>query len=145
MTLNECVDKIINKELNKPEESYKLIRNIHSEISFKLNSFNICIGKQSTGKTTSVIKELIKLSLLEIPDFHLIIYVSNNDSDITFNKLKDYVKIPIVKINYDNLDNTFKKFIELKDLYNKIVDKEYEPNEDEIEIFYINLCIRNVS
>ena len=141
MTLNECVDKIINKELNKPEESYKLIRNIHSEISFKLNSFNICIGKQSTGKTTSVIKELIKLSLLEIPDFHLIIYVSNNDSDITFNKLKDYVKIPIVKINYDNLDNTFKKFIELKDLYNKIVDKE--PNEDEIEILKNNLFIKN--
>ena len=90
--------KIINKELNKPEESYKLIRNIHSEISFKLNSFNICIGKQSTGKTTSVIKELIKLSLLELPEFHLIIYVNNNDSDITFNKLKDYVKIPRVKL-----------------------------------------------
>ena len=111
------------------------------KISFKLNSFNICIGKQSTGKTTSVIKELIKLSLLELPEFHLIIYVSNNDSDITFNKLKDYVKIPIVKINYDNLDNTFKKFIELKDLYNKIVDKE--PNEDEIEILKNNLFIKN--
>ena len=143
MSLNEYVDDIINKELNKPEDSYKLIININPEISFKLNSFNICIGKQSTGKTTSVIKELIKLSLLDLPEFHLIIYVSNNDSDITFNKLKDYVKIPIVKVNYDNLDNTFKEFIELKDLYNKIVDKEYEPNEEEIKILKHNLFIKN--
>ena len=143
MSLNDYVDDIINKELNKSEDSYKLIININPEISFKLNSFNICIGKQSTGKTTSVIKELIKLSLLDLPEFHLIIYVSNNDSDITFNKLKDYVKIPIVKVNYDNLDNTFKEFIELKDLYNKIVDKEYEPNEEEIKILKHNLFIQN--
>ena len=51
--------------------------------------------------------------------------------------------LKFLELNYDNLDNTFKKFIELKDLYNKIVDKEYEPNEEEIEILKNNLFIKN--
>lgn len=142
MSLNEYVDKIVNKELNTGE-TYKLITDIDKDINFKYNSFNICIGKQSTGKTTSVLKELIKLSLLNKPEFHLIIYVSNNDSDETFNKLKDYVQIPIVKLSYDKLNETFKKFIEIKDIYNKIVDSKIEPSEEEIENIKASLFINN--
>lgn len=142
MSLNKYVDDIVNKELNTGD-TYKLITNIDENLNFKYNSFNICIGKQSTGKTTSVLKELIKLSMLNKPEFHLIIYVSNNDSDDTFNKLKDYVQIPIVKISYERLNDTFKKFIELKDLYNKIVDSKIEPSDEEIEQLKKSLFIHN--
>lgn len=141
-SLNEYVDNIIDKELNTGDTN-KLITDIDPQLNFKYNSFNICIGKQSTGKTTSVLKELIKLSMLNKPEFHLIIYVSNNDSDETFNKLKDYVNIPIVKVSYEKINETFKKFIEIKDLYNKIVDGKIEPSKDEIEILKESLLINN--
>ncbi len=148
MSLNEYVDNILNYELNNisSENVNKLITNINNEVSFKYNSFNICIGKQSTGKTTSVLKELIKLSLTkEAYNFHLIIYVSNNDSDETFNKLKDYIKIPIVKLTYDKLDKTFEQFIKLKDLYNSIVDGKHSPTQKEIELLRNNLIINDFS
>ena len=63
--LSAYVNKILDNELNR-DTSNKLISNIDEDINFKYNSFNICIGKQSTGKTTSVLKELIKMSLKKI-------------------------------------------------------------------------------
>ena len=76
MSVNDVVDNILNKELNKDTKN-KLITYV-DDVNFKYNSFNICIGKQSTGKTTSVLKELIKMSLKNITAFHMIVYVSNN-------------------------------------------------------------------
>ena len=55
-SLNEYVNSILNEELNK-DTSNKLINIIDEDINFKYNSFNICIGKQGTGKTTSILKE----------------------------------------------------------------------------------------
>ena len=51
--LNNFVNTILNEELNKDTKN-KLINYVDKDINFKYNSFNICIGKQSTGKTTSV-------------------------------------------------------------------------------------------
>ena len=48
-SLNDYVDDILTSELNK-DTSNKLINKIDDDINFKYNSFNICIGKQSTGK-----------------------------------------------------------------------------------------------
>ena len=55
-SLNEYVNSILNEELNK-DTSNKLINIIDEDINFNYNSFNICIGKQGTGKTTSILKE----------------------------------------------------------------------------------------
>jgi hypothetical protein len=114
--LSAYVNKILDNELNR-DTSNKLISNIDEDINFKYNSFNICIGKQSTGKTTSVLKELIKMSLKNIDSYHLIIYVSNNSSDDTFNGLYKYIKTPIVKTDYEHLDKQFEQLIKLKDEY----------------------------
>ena len=113
-SINDYVEDILTTELNS-DTSNKLINKIDNDINFKYNSFNICIGKQSTGKTTSVLKELIKLSLKNINTYHLVIYVSNNNSDDTFNKLYNYINIPIVKTDYEHLDDQFMKLIKLKD------------------------------
>ena len=127
LNLNDCVDDILNYELNKNASncSDKMICEINENINFKFNSFNVCIGKQGTGKTTSVLKELIKLSLLYQSGYcpyHLIIYVSNNSSDATFNSLYKHINIPIVKTNYENIDKQIEQLIKLKDIYNKIKD-----------------------
>jgi len=136
MTINAYVDNILNEELNK-NTSNKLINYIDKDIDFKYNSFNICIGKQSTGKTTSVLKELIKLSLKGINTYHLIIYVSNNSSDDTFNNLYKYINIPIVKTDYEHIDKQFENLMKLKDEYNKMVDGQITKNKDILPYLYV--------
>lgn len=140
--LNDYVNSILNNELNK-DTSNKLINIIDDDINFKYNSFNICIGKQGTGKTTSILKELIKLSLKDgtpITNFgyHLIIYVSNNSSDDTFNNLYKYINIPIVKTDYEHLDKQFEQLIKLKDEYNKMVDGKIPENDEILQYLYID-------
>ena len=83
-------------------------------------------------------KELIKLSLKNIDSFHLVIYVSNNNSDDTFNKLYNYINIPIVKTDYDHLDDQFMKLIKLKDEYNKMIDGEIPKNKSILQCLYID-------
>ena len=119
--VNNAIDNIIDYELNTGRK--KLISKISDNINFKYNSFNIFLGKQGTGKTTSILKELMKLSTIK-NDYHLIIYVSNNSSDDTFNKLKNYINIPIVKTDYQHLNQQFEQLIKLKDTYNKMIDGE---------------------
>ena len=48
--LDIYVNNILDNELNK-NTSNKLISHIDDDVNFKYNSFNICIGKQGTGKT----------------------------------------------------------------------------------------------
>ena len=136
-SINDYVDDILTTELNS-DTSNKLINKIDNDINFKYNSFNICIGKQSTGKTTSVLKELIKLSLKNINTYHLVIYFSNNNSDDTFNKLYNYINIPIVKTDYEHLDDQFMKLIKLKEEYNKMVEGEIPKNKSILQCLYFD-------
>ena len=133
--LNLKVNELIDYELNNTSRK-KQIQKINDQINFKYNSFNIYLGKQGTGKTTNILKELIKLSTIK-NDYHLIIYVSNNESDDTFNRLKNYINIPIVKTDYQNLNQQFEQLIKFKDIYNKMFDGEIPKNNDILNMLYI--------
>ena len=133
--VNNAIDNIIDYELNTGRK--KLKSKISDNINFKYNSFNIFLGKQGTGKTTSILKELMKLSTIK-NDYHLIIYVSNNSSDDTFNKLKNYINIPIVKTDYQHLNQQFEQLIKLKDTYNKMIDGQIPKSDEILANLYIN-------
>ena len=133
--LNLKVDEIIDYELNNTTRK-KQIQKIDDQINFKYNSFNIYLGKQGTGKTTSILKELIKLSTIK-NDYHLIIYVTDIESDDTFNSLKNYINIPIVKTNYQKFNSQFEHLIKLKDVYNKMVDGEIPKDNSILNMLYI--------
>lgn len=120
MDINEAVEKIVNNELNNGTK--KLISKIDDSINFRYNSFNICVGPQGSSKTCSVMKELIKLGFVKNHDYHLIVYVSNTDSDDTVNSLSKHIKIPVVKIDYEHVEEYLNELITLKDKYNKIRD-----------------------
>ena len=117
--INDYVEDLVDKALNNNVP--KFISKIDDSINFRYNSFNVCIGKQGTSKSTSVMKELIKLSMMP-NDYHMILYVTNNDSDDTVNSLSQYITIPIVKTNYDEVEQQFENLIKLKDEYNKMAD-----------------------
>ena len=133
--LNLKVNELIDYELNNTSRK-KQIQKINDQINFKYNSFNIYLGKQGTGKTTNILKELIKLSTIK-NDYHLIIYVSDIESDDTLNKLKNYINIPIVKTNYQKFNSQFEQLIKLKDVYNKMVDGEIPKDNSILNMLYI--------
>ena len=69
----------------------------------------------------------------------MIIYVSNNSSDDTFNGLYKYINIPIVKTDYEHLDSQFQALITMKDEYNQMVDGVIPKDKSILQ----PLCIRN--
>ena len=60
--INKVVDELIDYELNSNRK--KWIEKISNTINFKYNLFNIYLDKQKTGNTTSILKEMIKLSTI---------------------------------------------------------------------------------
>ena len=135
--LNLKVNELINYEINNISRKKQIhIQKISDQINFKYNSFNIYVGKQGTGKTTSVLKELMKLSTIK-NDYHLIIYVIDIENDDTLNKLKYYINIPIVKTNYQKFNSQFEQLIKLKDVYNKMVDGEIPKDNSILNRLYV--------
>lgn len=134
-TLTEYVDLIANKALDNGMP--KFIAKIHPEISFKYNSYNIYCGKPGSAKTTFVLKQFMKLSLIK-HDYHLIIYVAGTDSDDTVNSLSQFINIPIMKTTYDKIEDQFNKLIELKEKYNSMVDGKIKKDKSILEPLRVN-------
>ena len=86
--VDDFIDEIVCNELNNGKK--KLISKIDENVNFRYNSFNLCVGPQGSSKTTSVMKELMKLCMVP-HDYHMIIYVTDNNSDDTFNSLLKYI------------------------------------------------------
>ena len=135
MDLDHYIDSIVSNELDNGLTKH--ISKINDNVYFRYNSFNICVGPQGSSKTTSVLKELMKLCMYD-HDYHLIIYVTNNDSDDTFNCLLKYINIPCVKTDYKHIDKEFESFIKLKDAYNAMVDGRMERDPSILQALYIN-------
>ena len=133
--LENKVQKIVNEKLNNGIKKH--ISKIDPEINFRYNSFNICIGNQGSSKTTTVMKELMKLAYVE-HDYHLMIYVTDNASDDTFNQLSDEIDFQIVKTDYDHVEEEFERLMELKKDYNAMVDGEIEEDPEILEYLYVD-------
>ena len=133
--IDEYIDDVISGELNNGIKKH--ISKIDENVNFRYNSFNICVGPQGSSKTTSVMKELMKLSMIE-HDYHMFIYVTDNDSDDSFNSLLKYINIPCVKTNYKDVDEQFEQLLKLKDEYNAMVDGRIEKNNEILSALFVN-------
>ena len=92
--LDEMINYCLESNLNKLED--ELIREIHPQINVQYNSLNIAVGRQRSGKTYSIIREIIKISNV-CPRTHLFVYINKEGaaSDPTFESLKSLIRIPI--------------------------------------------------
>ena len=136
--LDEYIDSVVSKELNNGVKKH--ISKIDPNVNFRYNSFNLCVGPQGSSKTTSVMKELMKLSMVP-HDYHMIIYVTDTDSDDSFNSLLKYIDIPCVKTDYEHVDEQFELLAKYKDDYNAMVDGRMEYDENILDA----LCIDDFS
>lgn len=112
-------NKMDVEEINEMvEQKLSTIRNdnriygIHPQIYFNYNSFNVILGKQGTGKTTFILKEMIKLSKVETL-YTKIIYVSESEgNDLTFQSLKKMISIPIYVLNLETATQSLSAYFE---------------------------------
>ena len=89
-----------------------------------MNSLNVLVGKQNTGKTYTAIREIIKVCRTHF-ETHLVIYVNKNGtkSDGTFESLKSLIPVPIKYVSQKDAEQYIHSFLEYKECYNTILSK----------------------
>lgn len=132
--LDDYAESIMQKKLNNGVKRF--IEKFNDDIHFKYNSFNICVGSQGTSKTGFVIKEFIKLDQVK-HDYHLIIYVTDRSHDETVDAISGFIQLPIIKTNYDEVEDELEELFKLKSIYNEMVDGNLEKDEDILDALFI--------
>ena len=123
MSLTSYTNRLLQRSLanNSCKLDKSKITTIHPEIYLKYSSVNVFLGKQGTGKTFTLNKELVKLSLVP-SDIHLIVVVTKDGrQDETFESIKDNITIPVVYVSYDNIIEYIHELVFYKMIYDKII------------------------
>lgn len=135
--LTEAVNSIIKEQLwdNHDKLSTAKISIIHPEIFLKYSSVNVFMGKQGSGKTFTMNKELLKLSLID-SDVHMIVVATkdernNERKDETFETFRKQIRLPVVTINYDSIVDYINDLIFHKMIYDYILDNNLVDRIDE--------------
>ena len=142
-TIKNCVIDTLRTYAMDTNES--LLRRIDPDSNIRLNSVNVVIGKQSSGKTTMVLEEIIKLSVLDT--HHLLIYVTKdgNESDKTFLALKNLFQIPYVTISESDAEDYIQLTIKAKNLYSLVLrdNLQEQIDDDQKRDMFEQLSIEN--
>ena len=127
--IDECLQS------NKPKLDDELIKEIHPQINVQYNSLNIAVGRQRSGKTHTIIREIIKISNV-CPRTHLLVYINKEGaaSDPTFESLKSLIRIPIKYVPENKAEEYIQELLKWKMLYNYIKDKSAENKIQESQI-----------
>lgn len=137
MSLTHYTNRLLKRSLvsNAGKLDKSRITEIHPEIYLKYSSVNVFLGKQGTGKTFTLNKELVKMSLVD-SDVHLIVIVTKDGrQDETFESLKSNITIPFVYVSYDDIIEYLHDLIFHKMIYDKIVSNNLM---DQIEDEQVN-------
>ena len=142
--IDDLIDFCLYK--NKDKLNQELINNIHPDINVQYNSLNIAVGRQRSGKTQTIIREIIKISNFS-PRTHLLIYINKTGTanDPTFESLKPLIKIPILYVSQDKAESIVQDLLKWKDFYNRIKENHWENNiiEGQISQLFEKLYINN--
>jgi len=122
------IDNAMNivAEENKNDLSTALITKIPNSNCY-YNSINIAVGRQRSGKTYSIIKEIIRISHTCL-NTHLLVYVNKTggETDKTFENFKKLITTPIVYVSHENLEEFLKTLFKWKSLYNEVFTEKLE-------------------
>ena len=136
MNLTQFSNQLLIQSLNDNKDKLNkgLISTIHPEVFLKYSSINVFLGKQGKGKTFTMFKELVKLSLID-SDVHLIVIVSkDNRLDETFETIKDNISIPYITVSYENIVEYLNNLIFHKMIYDKIINENLIDKIDDDQI-----------
>lgn len=142
--INNKFDEMIEEKMrfeaenNKDALDAELIQKIPCTDSYT-NSISIAVGKQRSGKTRKILKEIIKISKIH-KQTHMLVYVNKtgNKTDKTFESLKKLIEVPIVYCSQENCEEILCTILGYKNLYNQIKasgDAKQFPEEDIQDMF----------
>jgi hypothetical protein len=120
---------------------------IDSSTPIMYNSVNVLVGRRTSGKIYTCIKDFIKnFRASERTD--LLVYISKNPNviDPTFDELKQFMNFPKVFISANNAETYIKHLIAYKTLYEKILNNEEDLenySEEDIEDLLTTLAVDN--
>lgn len=134
MSLSNYAKTIISKAAPKGTS----IDLIHPEIFVRNRSLNLFVGKPGCSKTTSICEELIKISALNKPEYHLIIWVNSTSTDKTVEAYKKFIKIPLIQLDYDTFEEIYPKFLSMKEDYDKMVRGDLERDQSILDSLFIS-------
>jgi hypothetical protein len=118
-------DVMKNSKTQKTDRTpFSVITPISPFTPIKYNSINVAVGRRGSGKTHSMLREIIRISN-SCDRTHMLIYVVKNKDvvDPTFEKFKHLIKIPIEYVTAENLDETLKTVITYKEMYEQTIEK----------------------
>lgn len=142
--LDKAIDKLVAKECGRGNTN-KFINKIHDDLPLRYNSLNICVGPQGSGKTAIFMRTMIKLFQL-IPKnyYHMILYVTDNEHDDTFDSLYQYIPIPIAKVTYEELVPAFNEIEKAKNIYMEMLnDKSLKRDTELVDDVLSTLCLED--
>jgi hypothetical protein len=126
--LNDVADyemAMVDREDNDFNEVHS---RLHGDLKFVLNSINLLIGRPSSGKSRFVFHEITKLKYIPNP-YSQFIYVSDEENDKTYLKYKDLIKIPTLKVKYNDAYETITDIITTKNVYEDVREKKLPATE----------------
>ena len=133
---DEFIDDLMqtNAKENKDALKSELLNKIPLTDSYT-NSISVAVGKQRSGKTRKIIKEIIKISKMH-HETHMLLYVNKNgtESDKTFESFKDLIKCPIVYCSQEECEDKLAELVEYKGLYSRIMAQGTDQGEDPAEV-----------
>lgn len=133
--LNERFDSLIEKQMRKHAKKNK--NALDSELIQKIgctdtytNSISVAVGRQRSGKTRKILKEIIKITNVH-KNTHMLFYVNKTGqkTDKTFESMKGLIKVPIVYLSQAECEERLVELIQYKNQYNQIKQLH---REDEI-------------
>jgi hypothetical protein len=123
----DVIDDVMENSKTKETDRtpFSVITPISPFTPIKYNSINIAVGRRGSGKTHSMLREIIRISN-SCDRTHMLIYVVKNKDvvDPTFEKFKHLIKIPIEYVPAENLDETLKTIITYKEKYEKTIENQ---------------------
>ena len=140
LPLKDRYDKHIDELMDSANKSHK--DELHTELLNQIpftdsytNSISIAVGKQRSGKTRKILKEIIKISKMH-KETHMLLYCNKTGghTDKTFESFAKLIKCPIEYVAQDDIEEKLMDLIDYKNKYNKYkkqgLDKLYENRTD---------------
>jgi len=145
----EELDEVIKNLLDENRDSLnnELNRQIHPDVNIMYNTLNIAVGRQRSGKTFSIIKELIKISRTD-PRAHLLIYITKNGkiTDPTFIALQKLLYIDVLPLSEQFAEDKVQDILKWKQFYNQVKENHWENriSDKQIDEMFTKLHINNM-
>lgn len=126
-------------EENREKLQKEAIQKISPELHTYQNSINLLVGKQGMGKTFTALREIIKITLID-RNVHLVMIVNKDGepNDVTYNLLQHMFQAPIVFVSYDAAEESVKRLLMYKNLYNTILEQHLEHRIDPTQLVEID-------